>query len=61
MDTDMTAGIDAPKAAPADVALAIVTALEAGESEVLADDTARQVKAGFGLPRGAYLGAPLGA
>jgi NAD(P)-dependent dehydrogenase (short-subunit alcohol dehydrogenase family) len=61
MDTDMTAGIDAPKAAPADVAQAIVTALEAGESEVLADDTARQVKAGFGLPRSAYLGAPLGA
>jgi NAD(P)-dependent dehydrogenase (short-subunit alcohol dehydrogenase family) len=61
MDTDMTDGIEAEKMAPADVALAIVTALEAGESEVLADDTARQVKAGLGLPRGAYLGAPLAA
>ncbi|MBV6321483.1 SDR family oxidoreductase [Duganella violaceipulchra] len=61
MDTDMTDGVDAPKAAPADVALAIVTALEAGQDEVLADDTARQVKQGFTAPRSAYLGQPRAA
>jgi NAD(P)-dependent dehydrogenase (short-subunit alcohol dehydrogenase family) len=57
MDTDMTAGIDAPKSAPADIAQAIVTALQAGEDEVLTDDTSRQVKAGFAAARSAYLGA----
>ena len=56
MDTDMTAGIDAPKAKPADIAQAIVSALEAGQDEVLTDDTSRQVKAGFAAPRSAYLG-----
>jgi len=56
MDTDMTAGIDAPKARPADIAQAIVSALEAGQDEVLTDDTSRQVKAGFAAPRSAYLG-----
>ncbi|SEO54249.1 NAD(P)-dependent dehydrogenase, short-chain alcohol dehydrogenase family [Duganella sp. CF517] len=59
MDTDMTAGVEMPKTAPADVALSIVTALENGEDEVLADDTSRQVKQGLGAPRGAYLGTPL--
>lgn len=61
MDTDMTGGVDAPKSAPADIARAIVTALEAGEDEVLADDTARQVKQGFTIPRSAYLGEPRAA
>jgi len=61
MDTDMTGGVDAPKSAPADIAHAIVTALEAGEDEVLTDDTARQVKQGFTIPRSAYLGEPRAA
>lgn len=61
MDTDMTAGIDAPKSAPADIAHAIVTALQAGEDEVLTDETSRHVKLGLGAPRGAYLGAPRAA
>jgi NAD(P)-dependent dehydrogenase (short-subunit alcohol dehydrogenase family) len=61
MDTDMTAGVDAPKSAPADIAKFIVTALEAGEDEALTDDTSRQVKQGFSAPRAAYLGAPLAA
>jgi hypothetical protein len=39
MDTDMTAGIDAPKSAPADIAAAIVTALQANQDEVLTDAT----------------------
>ncbi|OFA00556.1 SDR family oxidoreductase [Duganella sp. HH101] len=61
MDTDMTGGVDAPKSAPADIARAIVTALEAGEDEVLTDDTSRQVKQGFTIPRSAYLGEPRAA
>ena len=61
MDTDMTAGINAPKSAPADIAHAIVTALEANQDEVLTDDTSRQVKAGFAAPRSLYLGAPRAA
>ncbi|HEX5341690.1 MAG TPA: SDR family oxidoreductase [Duganella sp.] len=58
MDTDMTAGIDAPKSAPADIAAAIVTALEANQDEVLTDAISHQVKAGFAAPRSAYLGEP---
>ena len=61
MDTDMVAAIDAPKTAPADVALAIVSALQNGEDEVLVDDISRQVKQGLGAPRGAYPGTPLAA
>jgi NAD(P)-dependent dehydrogenase (short-subunit alcohol dehydrogenase family) len=61
MDTDMTHGLDAPKSAPADIAHAIVTALEAGEDEVLTDDISKQVKQGLGAPRGAYLGEPRAA
>lgn len=61
MDTDMTAAIEAPKSAPADIAHAIVTALEANQDEVLTDDTSRQVKAGFAAPRSLYLGAPRAA
>lgn len=61
MDTDMTAGVDAPKAKPADIAHAIVSALEANEDEVLTDETSRQVKAGFAAPRAFYLGEPRAA
>ncbi|GJJ05115.1 short-chain dehydrogenase/reductase [Duganella rhizosphaerae] len=61
MDTDMTDGVDAPKSAPAEVARLIVAALEAGQDEVLTDDTARQVKQGFTAPRSAYLGQPRAA
>jgi NAD(P)-dependent dehydrogenase (short-subunit alcohol dehydrogenase family) len=58
MDTDMTAHIDAPKAKPEDIARIIFEGLEAGEDEVLADDTTRQVRNGLRAERGAYLGAP---
>ena len=50
VDTDMAAGVDAPKTAPADVVRQVLDALESGASEVLADDTARQVRAGLHLP-----------
>ncbi|MEV7864362.1 SDR family oxidoreductase [Streptomyces hirsutus] len=44
VDTDMTSGLDAPKAAPRDVAVAALDGIEAGAHEVLADDTTRWVK-----------------
>ncbi|MGP3919856.1 SDR family oxidoreductase [Nonomuraea sp. 10N515B] len=44
VDTDMTSGIDAPKADPRDVAVAALDGIEAGAHEVLADDTTRWIK-----------------
>jgi short-subunit dehydrogenase len=41
MDTDMTRGIEAPKASPDAVAEATLAALQAGAAEVLADDISR--------------------
>ncbi|MGV9799031.1 SDR family oxidoreductase [Mycobacterium sp. NPDC003449] len=52
MDTDMTAGVDAPKADPAAVAAAALDGVEAGLVEVLGDDLTRQVKAGLSVDRG---------
>lgn len=45
MDTDMTAGIDAPKSSPDDVAAQTLDGVEAGAHEVLADDVSRNVRA----------------
>jgi NAD(P)-dependent dehydrogenase (short-subunit alcohol dehydrogenase family) len=45
MDTDMAAGVEAPKVSPARVAEATLDALRAGRPEVLADDASRFVKA----------------
>jgi NAD(P)-dependent dehydrogenase (short-subunit alcohol dehydrogenase family) len=45
MDTDMAAGVDAPKADPRDVARQTVNAIIGGSFEVLADDVTRTVKA----------------
>ena len=50
MDTDMVKEVDAPKVAPGDVAARALDGLEPGEQEVLADDTARNVKAGLAGP-----------
>ncbi len=47
MDTDMGAGIDAPKADPADVAAQALDGIAAGAYEVLADDVSRGVQAGL--------------
>jgi NAD(P)-dependent dehydrogenase (short-subunit alcohol dehydrogenase family) len=44
MDTDMTAGVDAPKADPRDVARQTADAIIAGDFEALADDAARMLK-----------------
>lgn len=57
MDTDMTAGVDAPKISPRDVAAQIVDAVRNDLPEVLADETSRQVKASLSGGRPAYLSA----
>jgi NAD(P)-dependent dehydrogenase (short-subunit alcohol dehydrogenase family) len=44
VDTDMAAGVDAPKSDPRDVAVAALDGIEAGAHEVLADDITRWVK-----------------
>lgn len=56
MDTDMTRGLDAPKAAPADVARLALQGVEAGAVEVLADELSRQVKAGLSQQAPVYAG-----
>lgn len=53
MDTDMTAGIDAPKTDPATVAALALDGVEQGLIEVLADDLTRNVKAQLSVDRGA--------
>jgi NAD(P)-dependent dehydrogenase (short-subunit alcohol dehydrogenase family) len=50
VDTDMTAAVDAPKSAPDDVVAAVLDAVEAGQHEVLVDETARNVRAGLAGP-----------
>jgi NAD(P)-dependent dehydrogenase (short-subunit alcohol dehydrogenase family) len=45
VDTDLTAGLDLDKIAPATVAAAALDAVEAGEPEAVVDDVSRQVKA----------------
>ena len=44
VDTDMTAGIQAPKADPRDIGRQIVDAMASGALEVLADETTRTIK-----------------
>jgi NAD(P)-dependent dehydrogenase (short-subunit alcohol dehydrogenase family) len=56
MDTDMTRGLEAPKASPADVARLALEGIEAGAFEVLADDVSRQVKHSLSTPAPAYAG-----
>jgi NAD(P)-dependent dehydrogenase (short-subunit alcohol dehydrogenase family) len=47
MDTDLTAGVDAPKQDPAVVAALTLDQLVAGAAEILADDLSKQVQAGL--------------
>ncbi|MFK4103274.1 SDR family oxidoreductase [Streptomyces sp. NPDC019531] len=53
VDTDLTAGIDAPKVTPESVAAQALDGIESGAFEVLADDLTRQVKAGLAADLGA--------
>ncbi|ANS75924.1 short-chain dehydrogenase [Paenibacillus yonginensis] len=47
MDTDMTAGLNAPKSAPSDIAKLAVDGIEADRYEILADDISKQVQQGL--------------
>jgi NAD(P)-dependent dehydrogenase (short-subunit alcohol dehydrogenase family) len=55
VDTDLTRGINAPKSSAEDIVRRALDGLEAGESEVLADDLTRQVKQGLTAAHPAYL------
>jgi len=55
VDTDMASNLTLPKVKPADVVRQVLSALEAGRDEVLADDMTRQVKAGLSDEEGIYL------
>lgn len=50
VDTDMVAGVKAPKTAPADVVTQVLDGLEDGSDEVLADEIARTVRAAMHQP-----------
>lgn len=50
VDTDMTRGVTAPKSTPGQIVSEVLDGLEAGAAEVLADATARDVRAGLSLP-----------
>ena len=50
LDTDMTAGLPVPKTSPAEAAVRIVDALEAGAAEVLIDDASVAAKAALSGP-----------
>jgi len=47
MDTDMAKSVEAPKADPADIARTAIDGIEAGQAEIIADDTSRAVQAGL--------------
>ena len=47
VDTDLTAGLDGEKTAPAAVATAGLDAVESEAPEAVVDDISRQVKAGL--------------
>lgn len=49
VDTDMSAGLEAPKISPTALAAAGLDAIESGLDEVLADDWAKLVKSGLAL------------
>lgn len=57
VDTDLTRGIDMPKATPRSVAQAAFDGLEAGALEVLADERTQQVKQSLASREAAYLQA----
>ncbi len=58
MDTDMTAGISAPKSSPDTVARLTLDAVQAGLPEVLADEVSQRVKQSLSTAQAAYLKPP---
>ncbi len=57
VDTDLTQGIEMPKTKPETIVERALTALEAGASEVLADEMTQQVKSGLSAEQAMYLAA----
>lgn len=57
VDTDLTRGMEVPKATPQDIVRQAYEGLEAGALEVLADEITRQVKQSLSTPAAAYLAA----
>ena len=55
VDTDMASELTLPKVTPMDVVRQVLSAVEAGRDEVLADDMTRQVKARLSDREGIYL------
>ncbi len=55
VDTDLAAGVQAPKSDPADVIRQVLDGVEAGDVEVLADETSRVVRAHLHEPIQAQL------
>lgn len=60
MDTDMVRDVTAPKSKPEDVVRQTLEALEAGKSEILADDVSRRIKQNLSAEPGVYLLPPAG-
>lgn len=60
MDTDMVRDVAAPKSKPEDVARQTLEALEAGKSEILADEVSRRIKQNLSAEPGVYLLPPTG-
>lgn len=56
MDTDMARGAPGPKASPDEIARMTIAALEASQSELLADEVTRSVHAGLTAVPPMYLG-----
>lgn len=56
MDTDMARGAPGPKSSPDEIVRLAIAALEAGQSELLADDVTRSVHAGLTAEPPMYLG-----
>lgn len=59
VDTEMTAGVDAPKSSPGAIVTAALDGIEAGETEILADALTVQLKAGLHLDPSERYGAML--
>jgi hypothetical protein len=55
IDTDMATDLSLPKVQPKDVVQQVLSAIESGRDEMLADDMTRQVKARLSDDLGIYL------
>ena len=54
IDTDMTAGLMAPKSSPADIAARVLEGIASGTEDILADERSRTVFAGLRKDDGAF-------